>query len=456
MVEFELVPLKNTDVNTLKMLDDHFETLENHQLSINTMLLSKFVAFFEKLFETWKLDLGSVYDVVQLLSDVQKTWSFLENLFIHSEEVKKELPEISKQFVIIDVDMRAIMKKGGEVKNILKFCTIDGMYKRLDKIEGELKICEKALNEYLDSKRKAFPRFYFVSVNDLLDILSNGDSPMKVNKHSTKIFQAVEAFNMEDSGDRPSVLGMKSGIGVESVTLVEPLKLMGKVENYLQDIIDGIVNTMQAITTKSFDNHGKMERNDWIKKDPAQITILVNNVLSSAKVETCFKKISDGSNVNALKDEFKVSVSMLTGLITMVQGELTKQDRQKIMCLITLDTHTRDIIDKLDVENVKKVDAFQWQSQLKFYWVDNPLTKKKDCQIRVADAAFWYSYEYLGNGPRLVITPLTDRIYVTATQALHLKMGCAPAGPAGTGKTESTKDLSFAIAKAIYVFNCSG
>jgi dynein heavy chain, axonemal len=94
------------------MLDDHFEALENHQLSINTMLLSKFVAFFEKLFEQWKQDLGSVYDVIQLLVEVQKTWSFLENLFIHSEEVKKELPEISKQFVGIDVNMREIMKKG--------------------------------------------------------------------------------------------------------------------------------------------------------------------------------------------------------------------------------------------------------------------------------------------------------------------------------------------------------
>ena len=81
--------MKNTDVSTLKMLDDHFEALENHQLSINTMLLSKFVAFFESLFEQWKQDLGSVFDVIQLLSDVQKTWSFLENLFIHSEEVKK-------------------------------------------------------------------------------------------------------------------------------------------------------------------------------------------------------------------------------------------------------------------------------------------------------------------------------------------------------------------------------
>jgi len=116
-----------------------------------------------------------------------------------------------------------------------------------------------------------------------------------------------------------------------------------------------------------------------------------------------------------------------------------------------MDAHSRDIIGKLFDEKVGNADEFQWQSQLKVYWDDN----KKDFVQRIADASFWYGYEYLGNGPRLVITPLTDRIYVTATQALHLCMGCAPAGPAGTGKTETTKDLSAALGKAIYVFNCS-
>ena len=95
---------------------------------------------------------------------------------------------------------------------------------------------------------------------------------------------------------------MKAGVGVENVELVEPLKLVGKVEIYLQDIIDGIVKTMRQITKNSFINQAKTSRGEWIKMDPAQITLLVNNTLTSDAIENCFKKISDGSNVNALKD----------------------------------------------------------------------------------------------------------------------------------------------------------
>lgn len=84
--------------------------------------------------------------------------------------------------------MKEIMKGGESEKNCIKFCTASGLLKRLEKIQKDLKVCEKALNEFLDSKRRAFPRFYFVSVNDLLDILSNGNSPAKINRHMSKIF----------------------------------------------------------------------------------------------------------------------------------------------------------------------------------------------------------------------------------------------------------------------------
>jgi dynein heavy chain len=132
--------------------------------------------------------LAGVSEVVTMLQEVQRSWTFLENLFIYSEEVKKELPKESQKFIGIDKEVKQILQEGKSVMKCIKFCNENNILKRLEASKSELDVCEKALMDFMDGKRRAFPRFYFVSTADLLDILSNGNSPSKVMVHMPKIF----------------------------------------------------------------------------------------------------------------------------------------------------------------------------------------------------------------------------------------------------------------------------
>jgi dynein heavy chain len=115
-----------------------------------------------------------------------------------------------------------------------------------------------------------------------------------------------------------------------------------------------------------------------------------------------------------------------------------------------MDVHARDIIDKFVRDSILDARQFEWESQLRFSWN----REVDDIRVNQCTGEFPYCYEYQGLNGRLVITPLTDRCIMTLTTALTFYLGGAPAGPAGTGKTETVKDLAKSLAIRCVVNNC--
>lgn len=465
--DFEFNQKPYARVEGVKLLDideEKYAFLEDNMQHIQTMSRNRFKAYFEKEIEQWKNDLNMINEVNTSLTETQNTWTFLESLFIGSDEIKKELPHDTERFVKIDEEVKKILKKGVETKNILNFSihifeeNNKSLLSWLLDIIKRLAECEKSLNIFMESKRTVFPRFYFISSVDLLDILSNGNNPVLINKHINKVILAIDKLELkENKGARHSAKGMHTRVGKEYVAFPSECKLEGKVERYLDNVLLFMKQSLNCVSREAKDgfNDDLNLQQGWIEKTPSQICLLSDLIFFTDWVEDGFVKLA--KNPKALSEVYDKQIKTLNNLIKMVMKDLTEETMAKIMVLIKSETHSRDMIDKLRIEGVKNKEEFQWQSQLKAYWDPNReiFGTKGDCHLNVCDAEFWYGYEYLGNGDRLVVTPLTDRIYVTATQALHLKMGCAPAGPAGTGKTETTKDLASAMGKACYVFNCS-
>uniref|UniRef100_A0A8C5QHE5 Dynein axonemal heavy chain 11 n=1 Tax=Leptobrachium leishanense TaxID=445787 RepID=A0A8C5QHE5_9ANUR len=451
-MEFSYELHHRTGTPLIKTDEQIYETLDSNQVQLQSIMQSKYVEYFIEQVSGWQKRLNLADSVIYIWMEVQRTWSHLESIFIGSHDIRKQLPDDAKRFDGVDTDFKELMFETEKVKNVLDSTHRPHLYELLEDLQERLSLCEKALSEYLETKRLAFPRFYFVSSADLLDILSKGTQPKQVTRHLAKLFDNIADLNFPD-GSENEALYLASGMYSkerEFVSFNNNCQCIGQVEHWLGKLEETMRETIRHQISEAVAAYEEKPRDQWIFDFPAQVSLTSSQIWWTIDVGIAFDRLEEGFET-ALKDYNKKQISQLNALITMLLGDLSTGDRQKIMTICTIDVHARDVVAKLIINKVSSSQDFTWLSQLRHRWDD----KEKHCFANICDAQFQYSYEYLGNTPRLVITPLTDRCYITLTQSLHLTMSGAPAGPAGTGKTETTKDLGRALGVMVYVFNCS-
>ncbi|XP_033636218.1 dynein heavy chain 2, axonemal-like isoform X2 [Asterias rubens] len=446
-------PYKDRGHFKLKSTDDIFQLLEDNQVTLATMKASRYVKAFEKDVDLWERTLSHILEVIEMTLTVQRQWMYLENIFL-GEDIRKQLPRESAEFDAVNSNWKIIMVRLNKDNNALRGTHHQGLLETLNEMNNKLEEIQKSLDMYLETKRQIFPRFYFLSNDDLLEILGQSKNPEAVQPHLKKCFDNIKSLKMHKMGitQKFEAQGMYSADG-EYVDFGHPVLLEGPVEAWLCDIertmrwtLKDILKQCKVALKKSLS-----KRDKWAKDWPGQMLITSSQMQWTADVTKALFTTKERGDKKALKSMKKKQISMLNKFSEMVRGNLTKMMRAKVVALVTIEVHARDVIEKLTKSGVNDVTAFEWLSQLRVYW-DKEI---EDCVVRQTNTQFQYGYEYLGNSGRLVITPLTDRCYMTLTTALHLHRGGSPKGPAGTGKTETTKDLGKALGNYVIVVNCS-
>lgn len=425
---------------------------------------------------SWQRKLSIADQVTTIWFEVQRTWTHLESIFTSSEDIRRQLPTDAERFDRIDKEFKQMTEELGRTLNVIEATNKDGLASSLDILEKELVLCEKALAEYLETKRLAFPRFYFVSSSDLLDILSNGNQPEVVAKHLTKLFDSMARLKFDDAAalsprrvsGEPSKKFLKrnrreeiefsfsknssractwsieqldrsylnsyfrtlrertfftssffflitndpriftfsfllrfysEGMYAKDGEYVEfancEMSCEGAVEAWLNRLQLVMRITMRHYFGEAVITYEEKAREQWLFDYPAQVSLCSTQIWWTTEVNIAFSRLEEGYD-NSLKDYLKKQISQLSTLITLLIGELTKQERQKVMTICTIDVHSRDVVAKLVQSKVETSQAFQWQSQLRHRWDE----KEKDCFANICDAQFKYSHEYLGNTPR--------------------------------------------------------
>ncbi|KAK8861127.1 hypothetical protein M9Y10_012822 [Tritrichomonas musculus] len=448
-MEFQYKPMEGfPELKVLYVPEELVATLEENQVAVQNYLSSKNISFFKQTLTDWQDKLMAVDRVMTVWQDVQYRWTHLRPIFIGSEDIRKQLPEQSASFENIDKQMNEFTEKQQENKNVIDTCNQPNVQKFLEMLLRELCVVEKSLYEYLETKRMAFPRFYFVSSNDLLDILSKGRNPQDIEPHFGKVYDNLVKVKWSGPKTCTAMMSREN----EVVEFEEPLELSGPVEIWLQKLLDTAKVTLRGkLSEAAAAAYDTSQRPKWLVSQVAQVGLTAVCIQWNKEVNTAFKQLEEGIE-NAMKDYNQKQNKQLEDLIELIRsGELNSLNRKKITVICQTDAHNRDVVWRLNHNHEETHECFEWQSQLRFSWRNS----EHDCFINIIDAEFIYQYEYLGSPSRLVVTPLTDRCYITLTQSLRRIMGGAPAGPAGTGKTETTKDLARSMGQVCFVFNCS-
>lgn len=249
---------------------------------------------------------------------------------------------------------------------VVDVCMAPGRLAEMQGLNAGLDKCQKSLDEYLETKKNVFPRFYFISTEELLSILGSNECS-SVQEHMIKMFDNVKSMEFRETRSRETfVTALKSCEG-EIMSYKNHVEIQGRVEHWMNLVVNEMRKSNRFLSKKAIFDYGKIKditRPEWILRYPGMICLAANQVWWTSEVEEVFVKIKNG-NKRAMKEYLEKQNKQIDDLVKKVRENLTSNDRKKFKTIATIDVHARDIIEEFVRDSVLDAQEFSWESQLR-------------------------------------------------------------------------------------------
>ena len=423
------IPLKDEEVQDPTKLaigntDILIQDIHDSAISLNKMLADKFVAGIKGDVLQLAQTLDLILRVVEQWEVFQSNWAILQPLF-SQDIVKNALPNQATRFNVIQAKWKAIAESTLSDTKIFSVCSYPTIIEDFTDNNHQIEDILLSLNDYLELKRSAIPRLYFISNEEVLKLISTTDFGVFTEQIS-KVLMNIIRLDAHSIGSSESVSPNSDGAGSnfadlkifgvagedgDILTLSEPVSCSGQIEEWIPDLFSSMQKSMKETLSVSLSRYSSSPLNKWLMTVSTYIAAITLNISFTRDIEDCFNNLE--ANPRSFRQYETTLKHKVQELMTAMNNPISANEIQKISSILTLILYQ---FEKAHIFTDRK-SSHNWKIDWENCFCYKYDTASMNVLLNYRDNTWEHGLEYWGMAPSTIITPAIEQAIVNLCAA---------------------------------------